>query len=202
MAARRLLDGENFDEEFPKEALAAALSGGAGLIEGEPGWFVTGLSAAHRAIIYGGGHVSAELAPLLAKCGFSVTVCDDRAEFAEVGRFPGVSRALLCDYGRLPEEALPGPADFAVVMTHGHEADFEVLRQVLATAALYVGCMGSGKKAAHTRERLLADGFSAERADRVRTPVGLAIGAETPAEIAVAIAAEMVGVRAKNDNKI
>ena len=81
-------------------------------------------------------------------------------------------------------------------MTRGHQADCEVLAQTLRSGAKYLGCIGSRKKLALCRERLLAAGFTAEEYARLHAPIGLAIGAETPAEIAVSVAAELIAVRA------
>ena len=87
--------------------------------------------------------------------------------------------------------------DYAVVMTPGHQADYEILEQVLRTPATYIGCIGSRKKVALTRERLAAAGFSQQDIDRVRAPIGLPILAETPEEIAISVAAEMIRHRAE-----
>ena len=82
-------------------------------------------------------------------------------------------------------------------MTPGHEADFEVLRQALATPARYIGCIGSRTKVAKTRERLKCDGYTEEDIAHVHAPIGLPILAETPEEIAISIAAEMIEHRAR-----
>ena len=81
-------------------------------------------------------------------------------------------------------------------MTRGHQADYEVLTQVLRSGAKYIGCIGSRRKLSLCREKLLEAGFTAEEYARVHAPIGLAIGAETPAEIAVSVTAEMIAVRA------
>ena len=82
-----------------------------------------------------------------------------------------------------------------VIMTPGHQADYEVLAQALRTPAKYIGCIGSRKKVAAARERLLADGFSEEEIRRVYAPIGLPIGGETPAEVAVSVAAQLIACR-------
>ncbi len=83
-------------------------------------------------------------------------------------------------------------------MTPGHQADYEILEQVLRTPATYIGCIGSRKKVALTRERLAAAGFSQQDIDRVHAPIGLPILAETPEEIAISVAAEMIRHRAEH----
>ena len=85
--------------------------------------------------------------------------------------------------------------DFVVVMTHGHQSDFEVLRQVLGTPVRYIGCIGSRGKAAAIRERLSAAGFREEDIRRVHSPIGLPIGGKSPGEIAISVAAQMVACR-------
>ena len=84
-----------------------------------------------------------------------------------------------------------------VIMTRGHQADFDVLAQVLKQPLAYIGCIGSRKKIAVTKERLTALGYPENIYDRVHSPIGLSIGAETPAEIAVSIAGEMIQCRAE-----
>ena len=88
------------------------------------------------------------------------------------------------------------PDDYAVVMTRGHQGDFEILRQLLQSPASYVGCIGSRKKVAATQAKLREAGIDEARIQSLRSPIGLAIGAETPAEIAVSITAQMIAHRA------
>ena len=88
------------------------------------------------------------------------------------------------------------PDDYVVVMTRGHQADYEVLTQVLRSGAKYLGCIGSKQKLAFCRDRLQKSGFTDEEYSRLHAPIGLAIGAETPEEIAISIAAELIAVRA------
>ena len=88
------------------------------------------------------------------------------------------------------------PEDYAVIMTRGHQGDFVVLEQMLRTEATYIGVIGSRHKIAATNARLLAAGIPEEALARIHTPIGLAIGAETPAEIAISVAAELIAHRA------
>ena len=85
-----------------------------------------------------------------------------------------------------------------VIMTPGHQADYEVLEQALRVPTAYVGCIGSRHKVAATRARLLDAGLTEADVDRMHSPIGLEIGAETPEEIAVSIAAEMIQVRSRH----
>lgn len=159
--------------------------------------FIDPVVRAGRALIFGGGHVSRALVPILASIGFPVYVFEDREEFADIARFPAASGTKLCRLDSFSEDFEVNPEDFAVIVTRGHQMDYEVLRQVLSTRAAYIGMIGSRAKVAATRDRLTADGFNQADLARVSAPIGLPIGAETPEEIAVSIAAEMIQRRSK-----
>lgn len=152
-------------------------------------------------IVAGAGHVGAALAPLLAGLGFQVTVCDARPEAADPARISGPEGALrvLCTEHDDPAviEHLGDPAGAAfLVMTHDHQLDQAAIEYALKKGFGFVGGVGSRAKAARTRARLEAKGFSPEDVARVRMPLGIDIGARTPAEIAVAVAGELVARRA------
>ncbi len=161
--------------------------------------YVEPVSLAGCTYVFGGGHVAQELVPLLSHVGFRCIVFEDRADFARPELFPGVFDTVLGDFSNIAEKVTLGPADNAVIMTRGHGFDFEVIAQMLATPAAYIGCIGSRKKIAATKERLFAEkGFTEADFARVHTPIGIEILAETPAEIAVSIAAELIRFRAEN----
>ena len=152
-----------------------------------------------RAFVYGAGHVASALVKLLPGVGFAPIVVDDRPAMAVVERLPGAARIVCGPYTDLATlDALPGAGDFAVVLTHGHIADIDVLDQILGCGCAYVGCIGSRRKAAIAREELVHRGHDREAVDAIRLPIGEDIGAETPTEIALAIAAQMVRVRAES----
>ena len=151
--------------------------------------------SAGRCYVFGGGHVGQALVPILGACGFRPTVFDDRPAVADPALFPQAERVILGDFHRIGDQVAIHPGDYVVTMTHGHGSDLTVLAQVLKTPAAYIGCLGSQKKAAAVRQKLLDLGFSPAETDRVRSPVGLPIGGETPAEIAVSIAAQMIQFR-------
>ena len=163
------------------------------------GWLSIPVVKAGRTYLFGGGHVSQALVPVLASVGFRPVVYDDRPEFADPALFPGAERTLCGDFTRLTEQVTVTPEDYVVVMTRGHQADYEVLAQVLRSGARYLGCIGSRRKLALCRDRLLEAGFTEAEYSRLHAPIGLAIGAQTPAEIAVSVAAEMIAVRAGLD---
>lgn len=160
------------------------------------GWFAVPVVRAGRVYIFGGGHVSQALVPAAAAVGFRPVVYDDRPEFADKALFPLAERTLCGPFEELSRQVRVTPDDYVVIMTRGHQADYQVLTQTLRSGAKYLGCIGSKKKLAICRDRLLAAGFTAEEYARVHAPIGLAIGAETPAEIAVSVTAELIAVRA------
>ncbi len=149
-------------------------------------------------IVIGAGHVGAALAPLLASLGFQVTVCDSREEAADPARMPAPLRVLHGDHDDPAViEHTPDPAGAAfLVMTHDHQLDQAAIEYALSKGFGFVGGVGSRAKAARTRARLEAKGFSPADIARVRMPLGVDIGARSPTEIAVAVAAELVARRA------
>lgn len=150
--------------------------------------------------VFGGGHVGMETAILADRVGFRTVVLDDRAEFVDPARFPAAQTVLLPSFEELP--ALDLDADsYVVIATRGHLHDFTVLDRMLRTRAGYVGMVGSARKREMTRARLAERGHPPESFDRVRSPIGLAIGSESPAEIAVSIVAELIRFRARNNDK-
>lgn len=163
---------------------------------GETGYFIEPLCAAPRVIVFGGGHVSQKTVPVLSLLGYRVWVVEDRAEFARSELFPEAERILNVSFERAADALGVTGRDHVIVLARGHETDYRILRKILKTDADYIGCIGSRTKVGLTRERLLADGFSESDLSRLHSPVGLQIGAETPAEIAVSIAAEMIQYRA------
>lgn len=148
-------------------------------------------------IICGGGHISAPLAELGAMLDFSVTVIDDRAEFANSARFPSVREEnILCAPFAATLSSLEQRENaYFVIVTRGHQFDRACLEAVLARPFAYAGMIGSRRKVAIVMEQLEADGYSRELLAQVHAPIGLRIGAQTPAEIAVCIAAELISIR-------
>ena len=147
--------------------------------------------------VFGAGHVARELVPLLCHLGFKCIVLDDRAEFADAAAFPQAEHVQQVDFTKLQEVCSLTEKDYAVVMTRGHVHDANVERYLLTTPVGYIGIMGSKNKAAMARAALLADGYSEQQLARVTTPIGIDIGSETPAEIAVSVAAQLIKFRAE-----
>lgn len=153
-------------------------------------------AAASPLYIFGAGHVSRPTAQLAALCGFAVTVLDDRAEFASPDRFPMAKTVVLPSFNDCFAGLDCGERAFVVIVTRGHVHDADVLAQALRTSAGYIGMIGSRRKRDAVYDRLRGQGFTDADLARVRCPVGLPIGAETPEEIAVSINAQLIAHRA------
>ena len=162
--------------------------------------FAEQINAAGRVYVFGGGHVAQELVPVLSHVGFRCVVMDDRAEFAKPELFPGAEEVICGDLTRLEEYLTIGSEDYVCVMTRGHSHDTVVQAQVLKCRPTYCGVIGSAFKAAGVRKRLKEEfGLADDELDLVTTPIGLPIKGETPAEIAISIAAQMILHRAERN---
>lgn len=166
------------------------------LQKGERLLYVEPLMRAGRVYIFGGGHVGQALVPVLASIDFRVTVFDNREEFADKSHFPCAEAVIFGSYENIYEKIKLTENDYVVIMTPGHQGDYEVLEQTLRSKTKYVGCIGSRHKIARTQQRLREAGISEEAILSVHAPIGLDIKAETPAEIAISIAAELIECRA------
>lgn len=160
------------------------------------GVFSLPLPVGERAVIFGAGHIARALTPLLRTIGFRPVVVDDRPGFATAEHFPQADRTICGDFDRISDYLTLTPEDYVVIMTNGHEHDFQAEVQVLRGETAYVGVIGSRKKTAFVNQRLREAGIPEEKIAFVHTPVGTAIKAVTPEEIAVSIAGEMICVRA------
>ena len=162
------------------------------LTETEPQWLIEPLREAPRVILFGGGHVAQCMARQLALLDYRVWVVEDREEFAASALFPAAERVIHCGYDSAEALLRITKRDHGIVMSRGHETDYQILRWLLRSKADYIGCIGSRKKIALTKERLFADGLREDQIGRLHAPIGLSIGAQTPAEIAVSVAAELI----------
>lgn len=154
------------------------------------------LPVGERVVIFGGGHCALALAPVLRSVGFRVVVFDDRPEFASPARFPEAETVVCRPYIDIAAGLELTAEDYAVVMTSGHRHDFEVEEQLLRRPLRYVGVMGSRTKTAYVNKKLREVGVSEEALRRVHTPIGTAIKAVTPEEIAISITGELIYERA------
>ena len=156
--------------------------------------YVVPVGAEPKAIVLGGGHVGSKVAPLLSFCGFDTVVLEDREELIARDRFPETVRTRQIEtFEAGVFDAEPCSEDtYVVIATRSHELDRAVLEQALRTKAYYIGMMGSRSKRDRAFEYLRAQGFTDDDLARVHAPIGLALKAKTPQEIAVSIAAEMI----------
>ena len=146
-------------------------------------------------LIVGGGHVGQSIATIAVQVGFSVAVLDDREAFANAERFPMADRVICGDFAEELERFPIGGNTYIVLVSRGHKQDELSLRCVVDSGAAYVGMIGSRRRVGTVLTHLAREGYPRETLERVHTPIGLDIGAETPAEIAVSIIAEMISVR-------
>lgn len=144
--------------------------------------------------IFGAGYIAKPLAAMAAGCGFDVTVVDARPDWAHQERFPG-ARLRVEEPDDVARALVPEPADSIVIVTHDHALDQRIVQHLLRRPCRFVGMVGSIAKQRKFALRLAARGFTDAEISRLRTPLGLDIGAATPEEIAVSIVAELVAVR-------
>ena len=145
-------------------------------------------------IIVGAGHIAQPLCSIGSLIGFHVIIIDDRPEFATQERFPEAHQVIKADFSDPFNNILIHPRSHVVLVTRGHKYDYECLRLLLRMnmELPYIGMIGSRRRVRATFEQLVQDGVSKDRIAKVQAPLGLDIGAETPAEIAISVAAEIV----------
>ena len=191
-ARQAIASGRSTLAEFE---LTPEQAGAEGLIcGGKMQVFIEPLERTPTLCILGAGHIAMPLAALAHRCGFRVEVLDDRAQFVNAERFP--EAALIVEpFSAAASRLTLGADTYAVVATRGHAGDLEALQAVVGRGLRYVGLVGSRSKAVHLLAALRERGVSAEDLAAIHVPVGLAIGAVSPEEIAVSILAEMIAVR-------
>jgi xanthine dehydrogenase accessory factor len=169
------------------------------LFKGEKGLtFIEFVQPLPRLIIAGAGHVGRAVARLGNLLDFSVTVIDDRPEFANAGGVPEADEIIVGDIGESVGRIEVSAGDYFVIVTRGHQKDAEALRAVIGRPAAYVGMIGSRSKINIMRSEFLECGWATEDDwAKVHAPIGLDIGSKTVEEIAVSIAAELIFVRSK-----
>ena len=148
-------------------------------------------------VVVGAGHIALPMAQIGSMLGFRVTVLDDRPDFATRERFPTAHRVVRADFSDPFADIPLHERSHILLVTRGHKYDYECLIRALRAdpPPAYIGMIGSRRRVRATYVQLVEEGFSMELIDRIHAPVGLDVGAETPEEIAVAVAAELVMVR-------
>ena len=156
--------------------------------------FVEPIQAEPTLYIFGGGHIAISLVQFAKVLGFGVVVVDDREEYANRNRFPLADEVKVGDYSTVVKSTEFHPDDCIAIVTHGHEQDEVVLKECLCKTSLprYIGMIGSKRKVAETFSRLREQGVPNERLVKVKAPIGLDIGSQTPAEIALSIMSEVI----------
>ncbi|RMH17112.1 MAG: hypothetical protein D6701_07950 [Gemmatimonadetes bacterium] len=202
--------GEGALDEAARDLARAGLDGSA---EGGRHTLTTGGRAVaaylevHRAapelFVVGAGHIAQPLVAMAAEVGFEVTVLDDRPAFATDERFPAARAVLRVDFGDPFAHVTVGPRAHVVLVTRGHRYDYECLLRLLRARRppAYIGMIGSRRRVRATFEQLLREGVPRPALARVRAPVGLHLGARTPAEIALSVLAEIVMLRRGGDGR-
>ncbi len=165
------------------------------LCGGEITLYVEPVMPDYQLIICGGGHISKALANVFHGLDFKITVIDDRPQFANKERFPGIHEAVSCDYSEISKHVKTDHYTYVVVVTRGHSGDEVCLRQLIESPAPYIAMIGSRTKWAHLRKNLIEGGIDESKVDRVYSPAGLDIGSITPEEIAVSVAAQIIQLK-------
>jgi xanthine dehydrogenase accessory factor len=157
--------------------------------------FVEPIIPPPRAFIFGAGHISKSLCKVASMAGFSITVVDDREQFANRERFPEAGEVFAGEYEEIFPKLEINESCYLIIVTRGHRDDMRVLRWAAEQPARYVAMIGSKRKVIGVIKELEKDGVAREKLERIFAPMGLEIGAVSPEEIAVSVAAEMIAVR-------
>ncbi len=163
--------------------------------------FVEPVEPQLRSYLFGAGHISQSLAKVTRLLGFHTTVIDNRKAFANRERFPETEEIIAAGFEEVFPQLAVNSSSYLIIVTRGHRDDMLVLRWAVTTGARYIALIGSKRKVISVVTELEKEGVPRERLERIYGPMGLAIGALTPEEIAVSVAAEMVAVhRQPNSN--
>jgi xanthine dehydrogenase accessory factor len=157
--------------------------------------FVEPVLPVPHAFIFGAGHISKSLAKVAALAGFAPVVVDDREAFASRERFPDAAAVHAGEYEAVFPSLAINETSYVIVVTRGHRDDMRVLKLALSTPARYIAMVGSRRKVLSVARELEKEGTPRALFDRVYAPMGLDIGAVSPEEIAISVAAEMIAVR-------
>ena len=148
-----------------------------------------------KLIILGAGHITRVLAPLMQMAGFQVSVVEDSPDLLQKEKFSEIEDLKLTDMERFAGDLLPDPNTYIVILSRGFSKDEAILRQLIQKDFKYIGMIGSMRKINTMREDLQKEGIPEEAFSRLKAPIGLDIGAETPEEIAISIAAEIIAAK-------
>ena len=162
----------------------------------EEKYYIESLVSPGKVYVFGGGHVSQALVPVLKSVDFYCVVVDDRSQFLTKELFPSADERLEVDLSNIAAAIELTEDDYGVIMTRGHKFDYQLEEQLLRTKMRYIGVMGSKHKVATHIKKLQENGFSLEEINKAHMPIGMKIKAETPAELAISVAGELISIRA------
>jgi xanthine dehydrogenase accessory factor len=191
------LPGEGGGVEFVPFPVAPSATARPEIVD-QDGWrvLVESVRPNPTLVVMGCGHIGAALVELAAGVGFDVIAVDDRIDYASAERLPGAKRVVCDDLPGAARTLPSGPDTYWVVVTRGHRNDGRVIAQIVNRPHAYIGMIGSRRKVRIIREGLMGEGIAtAEQLANLHAPVGLDIGAESPQEIALSIAAQLVAAR-------
>lgn len=193
---------EDGQPRFLEYSMADPARGDPGVCGGQVEIFVEPIRPKPVLVVIGAGHVGQAVAHLGAWLGFRVVASDDRPEFCTPEVIPDADAFYPVPMEQLPEEMEITPWTYFVLTTRGVDIDVPGLPGLLESPAAYIGLIGSKRRWATTRAKLLAAGVPEASIDQVRSPVGLELNAETPEEIAVSILAEIIMLRRGGDGRV
>jgi xanthine dehydrogenase accessory factor len=148
-----------------------------------------------RAFIFGAGHISKSLSKVAVLAGFATVIVDDRESFANRERFPEAADVYAGEYEDVFGKLTINENSYVIIVTRGHRDDMRVLKLAIGTTARYIAMIGSKRKVINVIRELEKEGIPRAEFERVFAPMGLNIGAVSPEEIAISVAAEMIAVR-------
>ena len=184
------------DAELVRLSLESLASGTSRTVELSGRWlFIEAFPTQPRLVVIGAAQIAIPLVAIARTLGYETVVVDGRPAFATRERFPDVDRLVVGWPDEVADEIGLGPSDAVVVLSHDAKFDEPAIVTALARGCRYVGAIGARKRLADRRERMVAAGARGEDLDRLRSPIGLDLGGRGPAEIALAIMAEIVAMR-------
>ncbi len=157
--------------------------------------YIEPVNTKERLFIFGAGHCAMELSALASRCGFYVTVIDDREEWLSKEKHPYAHRLIHCSFEEIEKNIKLNKNDYAVIMTHSHNHDKTVLKQLINKELKYTGMMGSKHKVNEIFNQLTQEGIQQEKLKKIYAPIGIPIGSTTPPEIAVSICAQLIKIK-------
>ncbi len=198
-AAREVIDSEKPRHLTFSLGQDAAYDNGL-ICGGQLNIFIEPVVPQPRAFIFGGGHVSKSISKIANLAGFATVIVDDREAFANPERFPEADETYAEEYESVFPKLPVTASSYLIIVTRGHRDDMRVLRWAVTTQARYISMIGSKRKTISVIHELEKEGIPREAFEKVFAPMGLAIGAETPEEIAISVVAEMIAMRRSPDS--